>query len=327
VLAEALASDALALVRRCRRLKVVTLADGADDVQRLLEKHVDEATFGCTIYRLIDFWHVIEKLGEALALIERDDAARKARLAEWRRQLCQRRTAPQSILDELRASGKEHTAGKECPVHAAITYFENQGHLMGFVEARKLGLPIGSGNVEATGKSLFAIRMKRPGARWKSDTAASTRITNGGSRNIYPQVDGTRAVWQQSPVGGSVDNTFALVASPLASVSPSQVADKATQFQLRNGVLAWVETPSTTSRALKTSVGGMTRTLSSLSTVNLLANGSGWVVYSEAGKVYSWNATSGLSKLRLDVAPGQAYVSGGAMVFTLGVSVYRVGLD
>jgi hypothetical protein len=163
--------------------------------------------------------------------------------------------------------------------------------------------------------------------RWKSDTAASTRITNGGSRNIYPQVDGTRAVWQQSPVGGSVDNTFALVASPLASVSPSQVADKATQFQLRNGVLAWVETPSTTSRALKTSVGGMTRTLSSLSTVNLLANGSGWVVYSEAGKVYSWNATSGLSKLRLDVAPGQAYVSGGAMVFTLGVSVYRVGLD
>lgn len=172
VLAEALASDALALVQRCPRLKVVTLGDGADDVQRLLEKHVDKPTFRRDIYRLIDFWHVVEKLGEALALIERDDVARKARLAEWRRQLCIRRSAPKRILEELRASGKEHAGGKECPVHAAITYFENQHHLMGFVDARQLGLPIGSGNVEATGKSLFALRMKRPGARWKAETAA-----------------------------------------------------------------------------------------------------------------------------------------------------------
>jgi len=172
VLAEALASDALALVQRRRSLKVVTLGDGADDVQTLLEKHVDKKTFRCEIRRLIDFWHVVEKLGEALTLIERDDVARKARLAEWRRSLCIRRSAPQTILEELRASGKEYAGGKECPVHAAITYLENQGHLMGFVDARKQGLPIGSGNVEATGKSLFALRMKRPGARWKPETGA-----------------------------------------------------------------------------------------------------------------------------------------------------------
>lgn len=171
-LAETVASDALALVQRCRRLKVVTLGDGAEDVQKLLEKHVDEATFRRPIRRLIDFWHVIEKLGEALVLIERDEPARKVRLGEWRRRLCVRRSAPKTILDELRASGLENTGGKECPVHAAITYFENQSALMGFVDAREQGLPIGSGNVEATGKSLFALRMKRPGARWKSETGA-----------------------------------------------------------------------------------------------------------------------------------------------------------
>jgi len=163
--------------------------------------------------------------------------------------------------------------------------------------------------------------------RWRSETATSTRITAGGSRHIYPQVDGTRAAWQQSPVGGSADNTFALFASPLTSVLPATVADKATQFRLEDGVLTWMETPTTTSRALKASAGGTTHTLSSLSTASLLANGGGWVVYVAAGKAYSWNSATGTATLRLDVVPTQAYVAGGAMVFTVGASVYRVGLD
>ncbi len=163
--------------------------------------------------------------------------------------------------------------------------------------------------------------------RWKSDTGTTTRITNGGSRNIYPLVDGTRAAWQQSPVGGSADNTFSLLASALAGGTPGTLADKAIQFRLKDGVLAWMEAPTTTSKVLKASAEGSTRTLSSLSTVNLLANGGGWVVYAEAGKAYSWNSATGAAKLRLDVAPAQAYVAGGAMVFTVGTAVYRIGLD
>ncbi len=169
-LAEALASDALALVQRRRRLNVVTLGDGAEQMQTLLEKHVDGAGFGRPITRLVDLWHVVEKLGAALVVIEPDDATRRQRLAEWRRRLCVRRDASTSILAELRASGCENPSDKECPVHAAITYFENQGTLMNYADARRIGLPIGSGNVEATCKSLVGLRMKRPGARWKTET-------------------------------------------------------------------------------------------------------------------------------------------------------------
>lgn len=169
-LAEALASDALALVRRRKSLNLVTLGDGASDVQALLAKHVDEESFQRVIHRLIDFWHVIEKLSDAAAVMRVGDA-RLELVAEWRRRLCTRKTAAASILDDLRASGKEHVfVGDSRPVHDAITYFENQADLMDYVTARELGLPIGSGNVEATCKSLFGLRFKRPGARWRDAT-------------------------------------------------------------------------------------------------------------------------------------------------------------
>lgn len=170
-LAEALASDALALVRRCPHLKVVTLGDGAEQIQTLLAEHVDDDTFS-TVRRLLDFWHALEKLGDALGSIMPDPGERKQRLARWRRQLCTRPNAPRKIVAELRSLARGHPTSQECPMRAAIRYFENQGHLMRYPDALRNKLPIGSGNVEATCKSLIGLRVKRPGARWKTDTGA-----------------------------------------------------------------------------------------------------------------------------------------------------------
>ncbi|MFM7532153.1 MAG: hypothetical protein ACKO5J_06650, partial [Rubrivivax sp.] len=163
--------------------------------------------------------------------------------------------------------------------------------------------------------------------RWRSDTGASTRVTSGGARHIYTQTDGVRAAWQQSPVGGNAGDTFSLVSQPLAGGATTTWSSSATSFLLRDGVLAWVETGTGGARAIKAATTTNVFTLSSLSSSSLLAVGGGQVAFQQQGKVYTFDAAPGLTRLRVDAQPtGTVFISGGALVFPVGASVYRVPL-
>ena len=137
----------------------------------LLDAQFDEGSFGKRpIWRLVDYWHLIEKLAFAARVVFDGDVAQNQSVARWRMLLLNRCNAAQMIHAELAASGKEHARiGENSPVHDAMTYLNNHSAAdrMNYADARRLQLPIGSGNVEATCKSLFGIRMKRSGARWK----------------------------------------------------------------------------------------------------------------------------------------------------------------
>jgi hypothetical protein len=83
--------------------------------------------------------------------------------------LLNRASAASGILEELTASRREGV-GTDHPVHAAITYLQSHSagaNRMNSARVRRLGLALGSGNVEAACKSLFETRMKRCGAQWK----------------------------------------------------------------------------------------------------------------------------------------------------------------
>jgi len=170
-LCEGMASDVLALLGKRPGLPVSLLSDGAPEMYNRLDEAFDAETFdGVPMHKLIDFWHLLEKLSAAAHVIAGSKEA-SALVTRWKLSLLNRSTARVRVLDELVSSGKDHVrVGDARPVHDAITYLTNNAERMDYATARRRQLPIGSGNVEATCKSLVGVRMKRPGSRWKTNT-------------------------------------------------------------------------------------------------------------------------------------------------------------
>ena len=164
------AGDVNELLRKMPRLKVSLLSDGAHDLVKHLETEV-AGRIDREVTQGVDFWHLIEKLGAASRLLGGDH---DKRLARWRLQLLNVERAAMDILGELRESDREHVkVGETEPVHDAITYIDNHHEKMNYAALRAAGLPIGSGNTEATCKTLVDVRMKRAGSRWNIVTATS----------------------------------------------------------------------------------------------------------------------------------------------------------
>jgi hypothetical protein len=169
-LCEGLAADVAALRSKRPGLAVTALCDGAAELWNLLAEPLGEEAIGAKVHRLVDLWHLLEKLGRAAVVIHGSASADEV-VKGWRLRLLNSSRAADGILGELKRSGREHVqVGEGRPVHDAITYLANNGDRMDYAAARRRGLPVGSGNVEATCKSLVEVRMKRPGARWKEES-------------------------------------------------------------------------------------------------------------------------------------------------------------
>lgn len=162
-----ISGDLRELLRKRPRLKVALLSDGAHDLVEHLANEIG-GRMRRAVAQLVDFWHLVEKLAAAAPVLN-GDASR--RLATWRMRLLNEETAARAIMLELKASGREHRrVGDTRPVHEAITYIESHHERMNYAAARAAGLPIGSGNTEATCKTLVQVRMKRAGSRWNTRT-------------------------------------------------------------------------------------------------------------------------------------------------------------
>jgi hypothetical protein len=161
------AGDVNELLAKLPRLKVALLSDGAHDIVDLLATEVG-GRIDRVVTQVVDFWHLVEKLAAAAALLDGDA---KSRMARWRMCLLNVDDAALDILAEARAAERAHVqVGESRPVHEAITYLDNHHARMNYARVRAAGLPIGSGNVEATCKTLVQVRMKRAGSRWKPPT-------------------------------------------------------------------------------------------------------------------------------------------------------------
>lgn len=159
-----LARDLAVLMARRPDLRLVTLADGAPEMQNILDRVVEGHPVDA---QLIDFWHTAEHLGEAIVSVGRykDDL-----LSDWKNDLMERDEAIDDIFDVLRGWSMAYMLrpldAMPKGLYDALTYLENNRGRMRYATVHKAGLPVGSGTVEATGKTIVEVRMKRSGARW-----------------------------------------------------------------------------------------------------------------------------------------------------------------
>jgi len=168
-LCASMAGDVWTLLKKRPGLKVELMCDGAPEMWNLLGAAINEEKLGIEVRQLVDIWHTVEKVGKAAKVIHGESSS--AAVQRWKMHLLNRSSAASEILAEIAASDKEHVkVGDETPVHDAITYLTNHNERMDYAAARKLGLPVGSGNMDATCKSLFEVRFKRCGSRWKNET-------------------------------------------------------------------------------------------------------------------------------------------------------------
>jgi len=119
---------------------------------------ITEQRFGCKVASLVDLYHLTEKLAAAARIIDPDSGAL---LQRWKMRLIHRSDDAKGILEELIGSGQDEDPGDS---------HHEDADRMHYVRARRLGMPLGIGNVEATCKSLFEMRLKRFGERWNNET-------------------------------------------------------------------------------------------------------------------------------------------------------------
>jgi hypothetical protein len=147
----------------------VGIADGAKGNWDFLAKHTE--------VQVVDFWHAVEYLGKAAAVLYRGQPATREK---WMEDNCHAlKHAPdgaEAVLKRLRSQARVRPWAKEDEdVQRAITYFANQGTAgrMDYASRVAANEPIGSGVTEAACKVLVKQRLCGSGMKWKEPGAAA----------------------------------------------------------------------------------------------------------------------------------------------------------
>jgi len=115
----------------------------------------------------IDRYHLLERLAEALEIVEPDAAERKRKLDEWHDLF----DAKDSTIDSIEAFLVQRyttvQGDKREKLWDHLRYIGNNKDRMRYVTLRTAGLPVGSGVTESTAKTAVGHRAKGSGQRWR----------------------------------------------------------------------------------------------------------------------------------------------------------------
>jgi hypothetical protein len=135
------------------------IADGAAWLWKLQEAYFPSAT------AILDWYHLAEHVHKAANALygqgspPAQEWAKRLKDALWEGQTDRALTLARQEL------GKTRSPSKRTALQELLTYLENNQHHMDYPRYRALGLPVGSGQVEAQCKTLVGARCKQAGMR------------------------------------------------------------------------------------------------------------------------------------------------------------------
>jgi hypothetical protein len=146
----------------------VLLADGAEHNWRLLSE-VDQA---CgpppqPSIEIVDFYHACDHLKEGCDAAWGESTPRgKAEFVRLRTLLKEADDGAERVIRVLKYHWGRARGRKRERLRVQLTYFRNQRHRMHYAEHSRNGLPIASGVMEASCKTLVTQRLKQSGMAW-----------------------------------------------------------------------------------------------------------------------------------------------------------------
>ena len=113
---------------------------------------------------VLDYWHLSEHVAACAAAWFGEGAAEAE---QWRKNVCGHlwEGRPEEAFTAVEAL-RSRSPGRRQAKHELITYLSNNRRRLDYVRYRSLGLPCGSGEVEAQCKTLVQARCKQAGMRW-----------------------------------------------------------------------------------------------------------------------------------------------------------------
>ena len=149
-------------------LKRVLLSDGAKDNWRLL-REVDQA---CgpppqPSIEIVDFYHACDHLKKGCDAAWGESMPRgKAEFERLRTLLKEADDGAERVIRVFKYHWGRARGRKRERLRVQLTYFRNQRHRMHYAEYIRNGLPIASGVMEASCKTLVTQRLKQSGMSW-----------------------------------------------------------------------------------------------------------------------------------------------------------------
>jgi hypothetical protein len=170
------------------------IADGSHWLWTLADRHFSRAI------KIVDFWYVCEHVSQCAQAFfgEGTEAAR-----QWSLKVRGHVRAGdvQGVLRAVEALNPRASQKRRAQKHSLVTYLTNNQDRMDYPRYETLGLPMGSGEVEAQCKTLVQARCKQAGVRWRSHGLEPVRrvrcsLKDGRYWQQFGQWPDDLAAWQ-----------------------------------------------------------------------------------------------------------------------------------